>query len=107
MDKSVDEAAALVTLILAIAVLGVVLGIAFLIYLAITGVIAIVSFNIYYKIAEREAQELDDELTGGLSTDNILRSVFGPDIELPTDGPENTIDWFEYTVLGEEKGHAD
>jgi len=103
MNRSVDELDAWACLLIAIAVLGILLGIGLLIYLAITGEIAIVAYKKFYLEAEREYRDLDDELTGGVSTDSALRAVFGDGFDLPKDGAGNTVDWFSETLFGKER----
>jgi|GEM_PF-5886251 hypothetical protein len=106
MERAVDELAGLIAVLIAVAILGILLGILLLVYLAITGVIAIVIYQRYYQAAEQEYQQLEDELTGGLSTDSILRSLYGAGIDLSDNGAENTIDWATETLFGEEVDRA-
>src|SRR5438552_3857642 len=106
MGSATDEAEAVIVLILGIAVFLIFGLVALLLYFAITGVIVLVQYRVFYAEAEREYDQIVDELTAGIDTDTAFHAVFGDGAIPPLREDGNSVDWFEETILGEKMDHA-
>lgn len=98
-DEAWDNVAVLATLVLALALLVWGLVVLSLVFFLISGVVAVYRYKKWLKDAERQYQQVEDEVGAGYESDDVLQAMFGAGV-LTDDGFDSPYDWLQGTIFG-------
>jgi hypothetical protein len=96
MDRIMEDLIVLLVLLIILLVLG-------LIWFLIAAAIAAWRYHRYYQQAEADCKQVYAEYGVNMPVDDVIHTVYGAGIDLPSDGASNVGQWVAGSLFGVEE----